>query len=156
MKSVAGFSAIIFFAAFALSQPAPAAENEPDSFGDYVAQLRKTIDTTDMDGYLVVVKNPDGALLIDVREADEFEAGHVPGTTNVPRGLLELRIWRLLGHPAQVDTGRRIYVQCATGRRALLAAKQLKDVGFTNVTAVVMDLADWVRQGHPFVTNGVK
>ncbi len=156
MTSLGRLGAIVLFGAFVLSEPALAAENWPDSFADYVAQLRKTIDATDMAGYLAVVKNPNGAVLLDVREPDEFKAGHVPGTTNVPRGLLELRIWRLLGHPAQVDTGRRIYVQCATGWRATLAAKQLKDVGFTNVTAVVMDLADWQRQGHPFVKDEVK
>jgi len=40
---------------------------------------------------------------------------------------------------------RKIYVQCQTGGRATLAAKQLKDIGFTNVTAVVMALADWQK-----------
>jgi len=41
---------------------------------------------------------------------------------------------------------RKIYVQCATGGRATLAAKQLKDIGFTNVTAVVMELQPGRRE----------
>jgi rhodanese-related sulfurtransferase len=57
---------------------------------------------------------------------------------------------------AKVDLNRKIYVQCASGSRATLAAKQLKDIGFTNVTAVVMDLAAWQKKGHPFVTDEAK
>ncbi len=107
-----------------------AGENWPQSVDQYVAQVRATIETTDMDGYLAAVNNPNGALLLDVREENEFEAGHVPGTVNIPRGLLELRIWKQLGYPGDVDMGRRIYVQCATGIRATLAAKQLNEIGF--------------------------
>jgi len=45
---------------------------------------------------------------------------------------------------------RKMYVQCSSGGRATLAAKQLKDIGFTNVTAVVMELAEWQKKGYPF------
>jgi len=58
--------------------------------------------------------------------------------------------WKLLGYPDRVDMNRKIYVQRASGGRATLAAKQFKDIGFTNVPAVVMELADWqksLRQG---------
>jgi rhodanese-related sulfurtransferase len=94
-----------------------------------------------MDGYLAVVKNPNGAKLIDVREDYEYKAGHIPGTVNIPRGLLEFRIWKALGYPKAVDMNTTIYVQCRTGGRATLAADDLKRIGFTNVTAVVMPIA---------------
>ena len=119
-------------------------------------KFRKTIDTTEMDGYLAVVNNPNGALLVDVREETEFKAGHVHGTVNVSRGRLEFRIWKPLGYPGKVEMNRKIYVQCATGGRATLAAKQLRDIGFTNVTAVVVELADWQMKGHPFVKDESK
>jgi rhodanese-related sulfurtransferase len=51
---------------------------------------------------------------------------------------------------------RKIYVQRASGGRATLAAKQLKDIGFTNVTAVVMELADWQKLGYPFAKDESK
>jgi rhodanese-related sulfurtransferase len=145
--------AAIVLAAFAVAQPAFAAQDWPDSVDQYVAQVRNTINTTDMAGYLAVVKNPQGAALIDVREETEFKTGHVPGTVSVSRGRLEFRIWKALGYPDKVDLNRKIYVQCQTGGRATLAAKQLKDVGFTNVTAVVMALADWQKKGYPFVKD---
>jgi rhodanese-related sulfurtransferase len=125
--------------------------NWPDSVDQYVAQIRKTVQTTDMDGYLAAVKRPNEQLLLDVREEEEFKAGHVPGAVNIPRGLLEFRIWKQLGHPAQVDTGRKIYVQCQTGGRATLATKQLQDIGFTNVIAVIMNFEDWQKKGNPLV-----
>ena len=148
--------AVIVLAASVLSGPGLTAENWPDFVDQYVAQIRKTIDTTDLEGYRTVVSDPKGALLIDVREETEFKGGHVPGTTNVSRGRLEFRIWKPLGYPEKVDMNRKIYVQCATGGRATLAAKQLKEIGFTNVTAVVMELTDWQKKGLPFVKDEFK
>jgi rhodanese-related sulfurtransferase len=121
----------------------------PESVNQFVAQVRKAIQTTDIDGYLAAVKNPNGALLIDVREEGEFRVGHVPGAVNIPRGLLEFRIWKQLGFPTQVDMNRKIYVQCQTGGRATLATKQLQDIGFTNVIAVIMNFEEWQKKGNP-------
>lgn len=143
--------AAVLLAALFMSAPGFAAENWPDSLSQYVAQVRKTIKTTDMDGYLAVVKNPNGALILDVREADEYAAGHVPGSVNIPRGVLEFRIWKQLGYPKAVDLNKKIYVQCQTGGRATLATKELQDIGFTNATAVIMDVQDWAKKGNPFV-----
>ncbi len=148
--------AVAALGALAIASPVRAAENWPDLVDEYVAQVRKSIQTTDMEGYLAVVKNPGGALLLDVREESEFRTGHVPGTVNISRGWLELRIWRPLGFPAKTDLDRKIYVQCGSGNRAVLAAKQLKDLGFTNVTAVVMNLADWEKKAYPFVKDDPK
>jgi rhodanese-related sulfurtransferase len=142
--------AIALVGVFVISASALAAENWPDSLNDYVAQVRKGIQTTDMKGFLAVLKNPNGALLLDVREADEFKAGHIPGTINIPRGVLEYRIYKQLGYPKTVDTNQKIYVNCATGGRCTLAAKGLKDIGFTNVTAVLINLQDWEKAGNPW------
>ena len=143
--------AVVFLSAFAVSAPALAAANWPDIVSNYVGSVRKTVKTTDMAGYLAAVKNPNGAMLLDVREPNEFAAGHVPGAVNIPRGLLEFRIYKQLGYPKEVDTGRKIYVQCLTGGRATLAAASLQKIGFTNVVAVIMNLQDWAKAGHPLV-----
>ena len=145
--------AAILLTILGMSPPvlAEMSRNWPDSVDQYVSHIRKTVQTTDMDGYLAAVKSPNEQLLLDVREEEEFKAGHVPGAVNIPRGLLEFRIWKQLGHPAQVDTGRKIYVQCQTGGRATLATKQLQDIGFTNVIAVIMNFEDWQKKGNPLV-----
>ncbi len=141
--------AVALLTSVGISTPVLAGENWPDFIDQYVLQIRKSVKTADMDGYLAAVKNPDGAVLLDVREDGEFKAGHVPGSVNIPRGLLEFRIWKHFGYPTQVDMTRKIYVQCQTGGRATLATKQLQDIGFTNVIAVVMNLDEWKKKGHP-------
>ena len=140
-----------------ISAPVVAAMNTnwPDAVDEYVAQVRKTVQTTDMNSFLATVKNPNGHLLLDVREAEEFKAGHVPGAINIPRGLLEFRIWKQLGYPSKVDIGRKIYVHCQTGGRATLATKQLQDIGFTNVIAVIMNFENWQQNGNPIVKEAL-
>jgi rhodanese-related sulfurtransferase len=136
---------------FAMLTAAPALADPrwPDRVDRHVEAVRATIRAVAMDGFRAVLDDPRGALLIDLREADEVARGRIPGTTHVPRGLVEFRIRTLLGHPAPVATARAIYLHGQTGDRATLAARQLQDVGFSDVTAVVMDFADWERLGHP-------
>lgn len=142
--------AIILVAAFAVTAPAFAAEDWPDSFSAYVAKVRKTVKTANIDGYLAVAKKPNGAMLIDVREPAEYTTGHVVGTVNIPRGLLEFQIWKKLGYPKAVNMNKNIYTQCASGGRATLAAADLKKIGFKNVTAVVADIKDMEKKGFPW------
>jgi rhodanese-related sulfurtransferase len=143
--------AVPFVGAFLFPQLGFSAENWPDAVDGYAAQLRTTIGTIDMEGFLAVVKNPNGARLVDVREPSEFNAGHVPGAVNAPRSHLEQQVWKAMGYPGKVDMNSKIYVVCQSGARATFAAKQLKDIGFTNVTIVVMNLDDWQNKGHPFI-----
>ncbi len=143
---------IVFGALFFCQAAIAAPPNWPESIDQHIAQTRKAVDILDMDSYVAVVKDPKGAFLLDVRDGEEYDLGHIPGTVNVSRGLLEMRIWKPLGYPGKVDMNRKIYVSCGTGSRAVLAAKTLKDIGFTNVTAVPFLIADWQKKGYPFKT----
>ena len=61
-------AAVAVLGAVVISEPDFAAENRPDfvdHYIEYIEQVRKTIDTAEMDGYLAVVKNPNGALLLE-------------------------------------------------------------------------------------------
>jgi rhodanese-related sulfurtransferase len=153
MKPMLRFALVLVgafvIAAPSLAQPEP---KWPPIVTNYVMSTRKQVKTTDMAGYLAAVKNPNGALLLDVREPAEFAAGHVPGAINIPRGLVEFLIYQDLGYPdKKVDTNRKIYVQCKTGGRATLAVAALQKIGFTNVVAVIMNLSDWQKAGNPLV-----
>ena len=68
-----------------------------------------------------------GALLLDVREADEYRAGHIPGSLNLPLSLLPLRCEELGG------TTRPLFVYCLSGARSRQAADYLKSQGFADV-----------------------
>ena len=87
-----------------------------------------------------------GALLIDVREPDEFAAGHVPGAVNVPRGMLEFRIADL-----QPDGNAPVLVYCKTSGRAALAAVALQEMGYLNVKSIAGGFDAWAAAGKPVV-----
>jgi len=70
-------------------------------------------------------------LVVDVREPPEVAERPVSGSTNIPRGLLEMKITQLTNDPSTP-----ICVHCASGDRAVLAAEQLMRIGFTNVKAI--------------------
>jgi phage shock protein E len=66
-------------------------------------------------------------LLLDVRTAEEYADGHIPGAVLVPYDELAAKF-------KEADKGRPIVVYCRTGRRSAIAADTLKDMGYTNVS----------------------
>lgn len=66
--------------------------------------------------------------LIDVREPDEWEAGHIEGAVHIPRGVLEFKIEKLVP-----DKDSLVIVQCASGGRAALCGAVLQEMGYANV-----------------------
>jgi rhodanese-related sulfurtransferase len=129
--------------------PSPAAPNYPDSVKTYVGSVKKQIKTINMEQFRALYDKKAAGLIVDVRQENEFEDGFVPGAVNVPRGLIEFRIWKLVGFPGAVDMNKQMTLYCATGGRCALATKSLQDLGFTNVTSVDMVFDKWVAGGHP-------
>jgi rhodanese-related sulfurtransferase len=95
-----------------------------------------------------------GALVLDVREPDEFAGGHLPGAINIPRGVLEMKADprvpvadpRLSG-----SQDGRVVVYCgqAPGFRALSAASTLSKMGYANVVAMPGGTSGWQEAGLP-------
>ncbi len=85
-----------------------------------------------------------GALLIDVRESEEFAQGHAQGAVHLSKGVLELRIEGVAPDP---DTPIMCY--CGGGSRSLLAADNLKKMGYRNVSSVAGGLRAWKEAGLP-------
>lgn len=77
------------------------------------------------------IRGDERLLVLDVREPDEHAQGALKGAVSLPRGLLEFRIAEICPDPT-----RPLLVHCAAGGRALLAARTLRDLGYTNVAAV--------------------
>jgi rhodanese-related sulfurtransferase len=115
-----------------------------------VAEAKQQITLIDMAGLKAAVDNKDTGLLLDVRlPAEQAASGRVPGALSMPRGTVEFAIWPKVGYPDKTDFGQKITVYCGTSWRSALAAKSLKDLGFTNVRAVDMRMADWLAAGYP-------
>lgn len=85
-----------------------------------------------------------GAVLIDVREPDEWANGHVPGATYIPRGFLELRVEEKVP-----DKSQEVVLYCAGGVRSALGAKALQDLGYTNVSSMAGGFGKWKEAGLP-------
>jgi glyoxylase-like metal-dependent hydrolase (beta-lactamase superfamily II)/rhodanese-related sulfurtransferase len=83
-------------------------------------------------------------VLLDVREKDAFNAGHLPGAMHVPRGQLELRVDKELPDPSA-----RILAYCQFGRISTLAAATLRAMGYTRAVALDGGFDEWVKQGFP-------
>src|SRR6188768_4065276 len=67
-----------------------------------------------------------GAVLIDVRESDEFSKGHVQGATPLSKGIVELRIEETVP-----DINKEVILYCGGGSRSALAADNLQKMGYT-------------------------
>jgi len=85
-----------------------------------------------------------GVLLLDVRERESYERGHIPGAIHIPRGQLELRV-----NEALPDPTRRIVVYCEYGRVSTLATATLRDMGFTRAVALDKGMQQWIENGYP-------
>lgn len=83
--------------------------------------------TDNMTELLEQFRSQPNALLVDVREADEYAGGHIPGAQNVPLAALR----RFADDLPDYDTP--LYVYCQSGGRSLKAATVLRGVGYTNV-----------------------
>ena len=83
-------------------------------------------------------------VVVDVREQDEWDEGHIAGAVHIPRGHLESRIERLAP-----DTSRPVVVYCSAGNRSAFAAKTLADLGYEDVVSLAGGFTDWKRNGFP-------
>jgi rhodanese-related sulfurtransferase len=88
---------------------------------------------------------PDGAWLLDVREDDEWAAGHAPGARHIPLGQLSARA-------AEVPQDLTIYVICRAGTRSARAAGALTGAGWTAVN-VAGGMQDWAAAGRPMTAD---
>ena len=110
-------------------------EAKESTVGLTVEQLMEMLDEGDM------------ILLLDVREPNEFNAGYIPGSVNIPRGTLEFKIgnedfWdaAFLYLP---EKDEKIIVYCKKGKRSILAAKVLEQLGYSNVKYLEKGWKHW-------------
>jgi rhodanese-related sulfurtransferase len=88
---------------------------------------------------------PDDIWLLDVREDDEWTAGHAPGARHIPLGQLGARA-------AEVPQDELVYVICRSGGRSAQAAQALAGAGWRTVN-VAGGMQDWAAAGRPMVAD---
>lgn len=96
-------------------------------------ELRRRIDAGDTE-----------VAILDVREAEAYASGHIPGAIHLPRGQLELRVDRVFPDPTV-----RILAYCEIGRISTIAAGTLHSMGFTSAIALDGGMQAWREAGYP-------
>jgi molybdopterin/thiamine biosynthesis adenylyltransferase/rhodanese-related sulfurtransferase len=112
------------------------------SGAEVIRQIKSQIDEVDPSEVKSHLGN--GVVLVDVRESEEWDAGHIPGAVHVPRGYLESRIDAAVG-----DRSQRVVLYCASGQRSALAAHTLQSLlGYEDVASMTGGITLWKDRGY--------
>jgi molybdopterin/thiamine biosynthesis adenylyltransferase/rhodanese-related sulfurtransferase len=112
------------------------------SGAELLRQVKSRIDQVDPSEVHELID--EGVALLDVRETEEFAAGHLPGAKHVPRGYLEMRIEGVVA-----DRDAHIILYCQSGNRSAWAARTLtEDLGYTNVSSMTGGIVLWKDRGY--------
>lgn len=87
-------------------------------------------------------KRASGVFILDVRQPDEWNASHIPGSTLIPLDTLAARI-------SELPTDQEIVVVCRSGNRSASGRDILRAAGFTQVTSMAGGLQQWQAAGYP-------
>jgi molybdopterin/thiamine biosynthesis adenylyltransferase/rhodanese-related sulfurtransferase len=116
------------------------------SGAEILRQIKDRIDETDPAQAREQASN--GAVLIDVREPEEWGAGHIPGAKHVPKSYLETRI-----EGAVPDRSQHVILYCASGNRSAWAARTLvEDLGYEHVESMTGGFTLWKDRGYEVET----
>jgi molybdopterin/thiamine biosynthesis adenylyltransferase/rhodanese-related sulfurtransferase len=112
------------------------------SFRDLLAATKaeiREVDTAEADE----IRRRPGAVVLDVREPDEYEQGAIPGAVHIPRGTLEGAIEGRL-----TDRSAPVVIHCASGVRSAFAAKTLTELGYEDVVSMAGGFNKWKDEGR--------
>ena len=116
---------------------------EHTRYQNLVAEAKKNI--TEISPQDAIAKlNSGEAVIVDVRDKDEWDEGHVPGATHMSRGTIELEIEEKIPDPNAM-----IICHCGGGGRSALAAESLQKMGYKNVRSMAGGFKAWKAAGLP-------
>ena len=116
------------------------------SFRDLLARAKseiREVDTATADRD----RHRPGTVLLDVREADEYEQGAIPGTVHIARGHLESQV-----EGKVTDKNAPVIIYCAAGVRSVFAAKTLTEMGYRDVVSMAGGFTRWKDEGRDWRT----
>lgn len=113
------------------------------TFKDIVAEARQAVPELSVDEVKALVGAVDPPLLVDVREKEEYRDGHLPEAISIPRGFLEMQVEEKLP-----DRSKAVVAYCQSGTRSLLAARQLREMGYEQVSSMSGGYGAWKGAGN--------
>lgn len=126
------------------------------TLADFVREARARIREISIEEFDEMIENHDDLLIVDVREAEEFHRGHIPGALLIPRGILE--------SAADATSQRRVDKLCGArdqtivlcnqrGSRGALAADTLQQMGFEKICHLAGGIELWEAEGYALVKD---
>ena len=120
---------------------------EHKGFQELVADAKKKITEISPTDAAAKVKSSTDAVIVDVRDKDEFVESHIPDAVHMSRGLIEYEIEEKFP-----DRNTTIICHCGGGGRSALAAETLQKMGYKNVRSMAGGLKAWKAAGLPTTT----
>ena len=114
------------------------------NYRELLRQVKSEIDEVDSADARALLDGPVPPVLVDIRENDEWDEGHIPGAVHVGRGHFEARI-----EAAAPDKSRPVLLYCSAGNRSAFAAKTLEELGYEHVSSLSDGFTGWKRNGFP-------
>lgn len=96
----------------------------------------------------VQLSEPNPPVLVDVRESSEWQNGYLPNAIHLSKGVIERDIEKVIP-----DVQTPIILYCGGGFRSALAAKNLQEMGYTNVISMDGGFRGWCDAGYPVVKD---
>jgi len=118
------------------------------TFDQLMSEARKQVKELSVDEVQKLAAKNGKYLLLDVREKEEYREGHLEGSVSIPRGFLEMRV-----ESAIPEKSTPIIAYCAGGVRSLLAAKDMKEMGYQEVISMSGGYTAWKAAGHQTVQD---
>ena len=117
---------------------------EHKGFQDLVADAKKKITEISPTDAAAKAKSSSDAVIVDVREKDEFDESHIPDAVHMSRGMVELEVEEKFP-----DRNTTIICHCGGGGRSALAAESLQKMGYKNVRSMAGGFRAWKTAGLP-------
>jgi rhodanese-related sulfurtransferase len=109
-----------------------------------VHEAKKRIRETNVAAIWARISRGEKINLLDIREDNEWDNGHLPGSIHLGKGIIERDIERTIP-----DHNAEIVLYCGGGFRSALAADMLQKMGYTNVISMDGGYRGWTEAGHP-------
>ena len=120
------------------------ADQHPPGFLAIVNEAKRSIHEITIDEYNRRLGAGEKLILVDVREDNEWAAGHLPGAIHLGKGIIERDIERTIP-----DRNAVIVCQCGGGFRSALVCENLQRMGYTNTLSLDGGYKGWIAKGLP-------
>jgi len=111
------------------------------SAADLIAEAKQRITEVTPQDVRDMQARGDDIVLLDVREPNEWNLGHLPNAVHIPRGIMETTI------EPRVPRDRRVVIYCASGNRSALAADTLRQMGYADPSSMSGGFRGWAEAG---------